>query len=200
MEIIDDNENNLNQNVQVSIKDERIKVIYHTSSDYLEGNMKYVSLHYLLTRVYDQLLKLNIYYTKSLSYNDCNVLIEHLPIVTYGVNTVKQTSIQIFFKKLTNIDCYFNEHTDNISKLNAHNLEKIIFTDLQLFLSYYNYHVTKDNIQLWRKVFRFMYQPIVCFKTIRNDRKVISEIERVFNIESKEDVSLIFFILGQNVY
>jgi hypothetical protein len=171
----------------------RINLIYHTNSNYLTGNMNYVSLHQILTNIYDKLFKLNIRYTKSLSNKNCNVIIENLPLITYGVNHVKRQNIHLFFKKLTNIDKDWEfVRLENV-KSEALELENLIFTDLQLFLSLYNYHQNKEKDSIIKNLIKFMYQPIDSIKTYYNDKSVLDEVKRVFEIQNKNEVFFYFF-------
>jgi hypothetical protein len=180
MEII--NEDNLSNT---------IRVMYHTESQLLEGNMGYISLEHILCITYDQLLKLDINFTKSLSYKNCNILIEGFPIITYGVNYVKQNSIHLFLKRLTDIDRHFNEYIDKNIKNESMNLERILFNDLQLFLNYYNYLLKHEQTSYLKSLMRFLYQPIKSFLTYKNDCMIINEIHKAFSINTKEEVFII---------
>jgi hypothetical protein len=172
--------------------DNKIVVVHHVDSNLIEGNMKYVSIHQILCQIYDKLFNLNINFTKSHSYQNCNILIESLPIISYGVNLVNRSNINLFLKKLTGIDKNFSKNVNESSKSAAHDLERIIFTDLQLFINVYNYYASTSSTPFWKKFFKFLYQPKDSIKTYLKDREVMKEVRRVFDITDIAEVIIIY--------
>lgn len=175
-----------------TFRKEKFTVLCHVNSDYLEGNYRYISLLEILCEVYNRIFKLDIHFTKSLSYQNCNVLIENLPKLVYGINNVSRESIHIFLKKVVGIDRISEiESIDNETQKEAYEVEKVIFTDLQLFISVYNYNLKRYKYSVFKTLFRLMYQPYQFLKTYLNDRKFINEFKRVFEITNNDEVNLI---------
>jgi hypothetical protein len=120
------------------------------------------------------------------------VLIDKFPVVVYGVNIIKRSNIHLFFKKVTSIDSQTIDKLDNENKIQAIELEKLIFTDLQLFLSYHNYLIYKSKIGFFSHFIRVFYQPILSLQTYFNDKNILREFHDKMSINSKEDVINIF--------
>jgi hypothetical protein len=127
-------------------------------------------------------------FTKSLSDSNCNVLIEKFPVIIYGVNIIKRSNIHLFLKKATNIDIHSIDKLENENKIQAIQLEKLIFTDLQLFLSYHNYLSNKSRKGFLSKFISFVYQPVLSLQTYFNDKNILNEFHEKMSINSKDDV------------
>lgn len=166
-----------------------LRVITHTSSEYLEGNIRYVSISQILCEAYEKFLNVNMKFSKSLSYSNCNVLIENFPILTYGINVVKRSNVHIFLKKFSQLDKETSTaFPSDLLGRKIQNLEEIILTDLQLFLSYINYYKIISSQGRMSNLLKFLFQPVLTFKTYLNDRMVLKEINEKFEIKSNEQV------------
>jgi hypothetical protein len=187
MEKVDENIEQIENKHEKPVND-KICIIHHVDSQFVEGNFKYTSIHEILCETYNNLFKLNAEFTKSLSFHYCNVLIENLPKIVYGVNSVSREYIHIFLKKLLNIDKNFNEVQNNEIKDEAQVLERLIFTDLQLFISLYNHYLNINKIGYFRRILKFLYQPWTSIKAYFKDRIVINEAKKVFNVNDMDEV------------
>jgi hypothetical protein len=169
-------------------KAEPFNVIQHKGSCIIEGNMRSANIHKILCDTYEKLFRLHFNHINSFSYKECNILIDSFPIITYGINHVTNIQIPHFLRKATNIDQDFNSTQNNFRKVDAQNLEKIIFSDLQLFLNFYKYKKSFEGVSFWKKSIKFLYQPLYSIRTYYNDLDVINELESSFNISTKEEV------------
>jgi hypothetical protein len=181
------------------VPENQICVVSYEDSKYLEGNIKYVSIHHILCQTYNKLFKLNIHFTKSHSYANCNVLIEHFPILVYGENLVKRANVHHLLKEITKVDINFKfDKLNNELKIQSQEIEKLIFTDLQLFLGFYNYHKMRENNSRLKGFLKFLFQPILTIRTYFNDQKVLKEIYRIMSVNKKEEVTL-YYLPHKNI-
>ncbi len=122
---------------------------------------------------------MNIKFNKSHSYSELNLLIDQLPLLSFDNNLIRPFQIVKFMKELTGIDSdYKGQSFDEI--------ESLILNDLQLYLNYYYYYSKKASI--WKKIVRFLYQPVSSIRTIYNDYQFIKEVNKVFNIHNKDEI------------
>jgi hypothetical protein len=179
---VEENSDKLNH----SYISDRITLMYHA-----HGNKKYISVHQTLCEVYDKLLKLGVKYTRSYSSRHSNVLIENLPVISYGINGVKYNNFHIFLKKLTNIDKEFEEHSNNELKTLAADLENTIFTDLHLYLNFYSYQLGRKKFsprEILRTIYRYLYKPVDSVRSFLEDRRILNDMQKVFHLNTIEEV------------
>lgn len=150
------------------------------------SNKKYPSIQMTLSEIYNKLFDLHIQFTESYCY-DSDINLQKLPALIYGVNQVKYQNFHVFFKRLTSIDNESNMNMIMIDKKNiVSQLEKLIFTDLQIILSLYAYYYRKnENLS---NVLNKIYSPLISFCTYKNDSEFISDVKKVLKIKNKEDV------------
>jgi hypothetical protein len=174
------------EKIKSSIISDKITLMHHA-----HGNKRYISVHQTLCEVYDKLLQLEVKYTRSYSSRHSNVLIENLPVISYGINGVKYNNFHIFLKKLTNIDKEFEEHSTNELKTLAADLENTILTDLHLYLNFYSYQLGRKKFcprEILRSLYRFLYKPFDSIRSFLEDRKILNEMYKVFHLNTIEEV------------
>jgi len=116
--------------------------------------------------------------------NLINNYLEHLPIITYGKNKIRKSNISSFFKKLTNIDQQLVNSYSETQKIEFEKIEKLIFCDINLSLSFYSYFHNIQKGNFLKKFLKFLYQPIYYIRVYYNDRKYVDEITRMLGIST----------------
>ena len=161
----------------------------HSYSFYIEGNINNVSIIQEMCSIYNTLFKLNFSFTNSLNKQYSNFVMADLPLIYYEGLQIKRNSLNYFLKNLVKLD-QFRYPGDNIEtsrnvEFQIEILEKIILSDLQSALNFYNYfHDNEKTKYLW-KFIKFLYQPFVMLKSSLKERKIIKEITRQLGISTK---------------
>lgn len=104
---------------------------------------------------------------------------------------MKKSNISSFFKKLTNIDQHLLNSLNETQKIEFEKIEKLIYCDLNLCLSFYAYNHNLQKGNFLKKVLRFLYQPLYYIRVYYNDRKFVAEITKMLGISTYSEVRLI---------
>jgi hypothetical protein len=195
-----DDEKKENSELKISKNEKILNLIYHVNSDSVEGNKNKISIHEIFITTYAKLVGLNISKTKSYSPHHSNILLETLPMVSYGINYSERNKVSKFLKEITNINTTFNFKTPVSLIHSSEKLEKIILTDLQLFLNLINYFNYHQETPLWKKILNYIYQPRESLYTYLKDRRVLNKTCDVFSSDGYQEVIYFYLKRGYLVY
>lgn len=167
-----------------------IKCIVHRSSSFVEGNINHVSIQQELCFVYNALFRLNFHFVSSFNNSTSNLIIENLPMIIFGYHTIKKGNIHYFLKELVRIKDVTSlvdpkDKDKEIMKIEFENLERMILSDLQILLNYYNYIQINDKTSFFYRFVKSLYQPYKALSSINNDSKMIKEISKFMGVSTK---------------
>lgn len=163
----------------------------HKESFFIEGNMNHLSIHNELCLIYNAIFKLDFIFAESLNKSYTNLTVEHLPYIVYGGYTIKREFLHSFLKQLVSIpevkriegDILLGT-TDTIS-ITIEQIEKIILFDLQMSLNMYTYFEYNEKTNYLWKFLKFLYQPLISFRSNLKDNEASTEINKLLGVTSR---------------
>lgn len=173
---------------------ESLKCTLLRSSNFIEGNTCNINIYETIITTYDKIFNLKIKYSQSLNSKPENLSPKELPYLLYGATKIERGNLKSFLKRLTNID-YNLSLTDDYyldgiqySKMEFFNLEKIILSDLQAYADNYLYLKSLENTGMFKRVSKFVYQPIQTIRSIFFDSRNLVYNSKQFGITDSNNV------------
>jgi len=176
---------------------ESLKCTLLRHSDFIEGNICNSNLYETIITTYDKLFRLEIKYSESLNTRAENLSPKELPCLVYGATKIERGNLNSFLKRLTDIDFNLSlareYYSDGIqySKIEFFILEKIILSDLQTYCDNYLYLKTHGEYGMFKRVTKFLYQPIQTIKSVFWDSRNLVHNSKLYGINGSNHV--IFF-------
>ena len=178
---------------------EPLKCTLLRSSNFIQGNTCNININETIITTYDKLFNLRIKYSQSLNSKPENLSPKEFPCMLYGLTKIERGNLNSFLKQLTKIDYNLNLKDDyyldgiQYSKMEFFILEKIILSELQVYVDSYLYLKSFEDSGMFKRVIKFLYQPMQSARSIFFDSRNLVYNSSQYGITDNNYVNLIFY-------